>query len=383
MTSSSSTLLDDVAALIRMRSANPPGDEAEAARYVAERMRGMGADVELQEVQPGRLNAVGHLRFGPGPVLMMNSHLDVVPSDNPAEQFEPTVRDGRLYGRGACDAKGAVGAMLAACERLLAADRPRGGTLILAAVIDEEVGGAGTRHLVGPADVHADVAIVGEPTDNAISLACRGAYRARVRAHGRAAHSSDPARGANAIYAAARLALEVEQWNLEVGSRPAHGAASATVIQGGTKVNIVPESCEIQIDRRLGPGEVPETDGAAELEVILRRLQARDPEVSWSVELVGTPKPSASLDPTHPFADLALRTLGQTSYPVFRGGTDAIFLAGAGIPSLILGPGSLDQAHTADEWVGTDDLESAARTYERLARAVFSGLATQGSRTSR
>lgn len=361
----------DAAALIRLASENPPGNEAAPAEYVAERLRRLGADVTLQQVAPGRLNAVGVFSFGPGPRLLFNSHLDVVPAQDPI-QLQPELRDGRLIGRGACDAKGAVAAMLAACARLVGSDRPGAGTLIVAAVADEEVSGLGSRYLVQEGGVRADAAVVGEPTGNRVNLGCRGAYRARVRFFGRAVHSSDPDRGANAVYHAARFVLAVADWQRELARRPIPPAAAATVIAGGSKVNIIPDHCEVQVDRRLAPGETV-ADGERELGDLLEQLRRDDPELRWEVEPIGTPKAGVRIEEGHPLARLALAVTGQERGEFFRGGTDAPYLAEAGIPAIILGPGSLDQAHTADEWVGVADLHAAAGLYERIARGFLGG----------
>ncbi len=360
-------LLDDATSLIRFDTQNAPGAEAAAAEYVVERLRSLGAEAALQEVAPGRANALGRLVFGPGPVLMFNSHLDVVPVESSA-QLTPRLENGRLYGRGACDAKGAVAAMLQAA-RALVQDRPGGGILVLAAVADEEVGGLGSRHLVGAGGVRADAAVVGEPTDNRINLGSRGALRVAVTFAGRAAHSSEPARGENAIYRAARFALAVESWHADIATRPVPAAVSTTVVAGGSKINIIPDSCTVQVDRRLAPGESVR-DAERELKQVLEKLRSADPGLRWSIEPIGACKPSTALDAAHPFARLALDVVGGEG-ELFRGGTDAPYLGDAGIPSVILGPGSLDQAHTADEWVSTQALSDAADLYEQTARRFF------------
>ncbi len=362
-------LLADAQALIERPSENPPGDEILAGEYLLGRLRDLGADVEWQEIVPKRINAVGRFTFGPGPTLLFNSHLDVVPVDDRV-QFSPEIRDGRLYGRGACDAKGSLAAMLHACEQLLSSDRPTRGTLIVAGVSDEEVAGLGTRWLVGAGGVRAEAAIVGEPTMNQVHLGCRGAYRARVRFFGHAVHSSDPSQGENAIYRAARFALAVEAWHARIAERPARPTVSATVIHGGSKVNIIPDACDVEVDRRLGPGEQV-ADGERELQACIDSLREADPRLRWSIEPIGTPKPSAQLDADHPLAQLALAMAEQVQGGFFRGGTDVPYLADAGIPAVILGPGSIDQAHTADEWVSVAELERAATLYERVARAFF------------
>ncbi len=357
-------LLDDARSLIRFDTQNLPGNETLAAEYVVDRLRQMGAEASLQEVALGRSNAVGRFVFGPGPTLLFNSHLDVVPVER-RSQLEPRVDDERLHGRGACDAKGAVAAMLAAAHALVQ-DRPARGTLVIAAVADEEVSGLGSQYLVQQGGLRADAAVVGEPTDNRVNLGCRGAYRVSIDFAGRAAHSSEPSRGANAIYRAARFALAVDEWHRDLASRPTPAAVSATVIGGGRKINIVPDSCSVQIDRRLAPGEAV-ADAERELSALLGRLHREDPDLAWTIEPVGVCKPGAALEASHPFARLVLDVVGGQG-ELFRGGTDATYLGEAGIPSIILGPGSLDQAHTGDEWVSTQALADAADLYERIAR---------------
>jgi acetylornithine deacetylase/succinyl-diaminopimelate desuccinylase family protein len=363
-------LRTDIEALIRIDSQNPPGREAGVAAYLADRIAAIGGQARLVEVAPGRPNVIGTFDFGPGPTLLLTSHLDTVPvGSGSRDLLTPTVEDGRVYGRGACDAKGSLVAMLAACE-IATEHGGLHGRVVFAGVIDEEAGGAGTKNLAAE-EPRPDWAIVGEPTDLQPTIGHKGSLRKRVVFTGRAAHSSDPDAGVNAIYRAARFVLEVERWNerLRAWTHPLYGraVASANVIQGGTKMNVIPDRCWVDVDRRLLPGE---TDGSAltELEAML------EPDVA--IEDLGMGKPPAAIDPGHPLAralqESAEAVTGRRlAFAGFRAGADMGFLLAAGVPTAMLGPGSIDQAHTADEYVELADVALAAAIYADVARRLL------------
>lgn len=260
-------LLQDLCDLIAIDTSNPPGRELEAAKFVQARMTSLGALCNLQEISPGRANAVCRLPFSrseEGPCLIFNSHLDVVP---PGEapwthpSFEPHIAEGRVYGRGASDAKGSVAAMMAAIRIALQRAESLRGELIFTAVAAEETGGLGTQFWVQNRrkDCRPSVAIVGEPTYLIPFIAHKGVSRRKLFVRGRSAHSSDPAQGRNAIYPVARLALFIEELNQRLAQKrdPLLGSpvVSANVIRGGVKDNVIPDYCELHMDRRRIPGE--------------------------------------------------------------------------------------------------------------------------------
>lgn len=183
--SAADTVLDamvyDLESMIACPSINPPGDEAPVASYLAGTLTQMGAEVSLQEVREGRPNVIGVWRFGPGPVVLLTSHMDVVTAPDAA--FRPYRLDQRIHGRGACDAKGCL-ALLGACRALLLGGKPQQGTLIFAATIGEEVDGVGTEHLaragLAQLNLTASSAILGEPTGSQIVLGCRGGTARRA-----------------------------------------------------------------------------------------------------------------------------------------------------------------------------------------------------------
>jgi succinyl-diaminopimelate desuccinylase len=355
--------------LIRFRTENPPGDEALAAEWVAQQCRVMGMDVRLSEVSSGRANCVARLTFSAGPVFVLCTHLDVVPAQ--AEGWGPVVRDGRLFGRGSCDAKGALAAMLVAAGRLAADPRGAAGSLVIAAVCDEEVAATGARHLAAEG-LAADCFIIGEPTGNELVLRSKGVLRAVITFTGRSGHASQPTSGVSAIRAAAELVLAVDDYDRELQAS-GRGTCVATMIEGGSGVNVIPDRCSVVLDRRIGP----DGDGAsvddAERELDLRlREWVTDPRASWTRSTAGVSVDVLDTRSDGPVARALLKALGQRSTgAVFPAVTDAPHFAVQGAPAFILGPGSIEQAHTAEEWVDLSALDEAVRCYERAARAIL------------
>lgn len=366
-------------ACITRPTPNPPGEVAPVADWIEAWALSFGARVERQTVEPGKDNVIVTLDFGPGPCLVFNTHMDV---NDPSGQvwsfppFEPFVRDGRVYGVGACDAKGSLVGMLAAMERIAAAVDGLGGTLVLTAVMGEEAGGIGSLHLVRQG-IAADGAVVGEPTGLAVASAHKGTYMRRLRFRGRAAHSGRPELGINAIVHASRFILEYEKLNERLAREPhpllGPASAAVTIISGGTRQNTIPNKAEMIIDRRLIPGET-HAKADAELEEILTRLKRDVPDLALDPieQVVGTiPSETRSAERIVGTAlEAVSHVTGRAQEPQgFRAGCDMSKLVTiAGIPTVIIGPGHLDQAHAPDEFVEIAQLEQAVRIYERIAR---------------
>lgn len=364
-----SRLLSDATSLIRIRSANPPGREGAVADWLAGRLESIADRVSVEALTEDRANLVATFEFGSGPTFLLCSHTDVVPVQDEA-QWDPVIRDGRLIGRGACDAKGAIAAMIEACERLAVRRAELRGTLILACVADEESDAEGIRALVSRG-LRAEAAIIGEPTGNVAVLSSRGAVRLAVHFRGRAAHASSPSHGVNAIYGAARFILAMESLDAELNARGSMGSCAATIVDGGSKLNVVPEACTVQVDRRLGPAETPAA-AVGEIESRLSRVAEEAPGLSFELSPAGLTVEAFDLGADLAFATGLLSALGQPSPgPIFRAVSDAPHLIAAGIPTAILGPGSLDTAHSSSEFVDVRDLEVAADLYERVVRAFL------------
>lgn len=362
-------IVRDTEALVRIRTSNPPGNERAAASWLERRLSHSATRTELVGHGDGRASLVAWFEFGEGPLLVFNTHLDVVP---PADrsQWTPTRVDGRLYGRGAADAKGILAAMVGACERLRG--RPDGvaGTLMLQAVADEEVGALGSKALA-PVARSAVGAVIGEPTENKVVIRSRGALRVAVTFRGVAVHSSAPSNGVNAIYRAARFALSLEALDRRLATRrPEAAACAATVVQGGSKVNIVPDVCVVHVDRRLAVDETTE-QAQAELIALLEEQRRLDPGLSWEITPVGTWLEPVNLAPEG-FPSLCLSAAGGGGFgSTFVGGTDAPHFVAEGLPAVIVGPGSLKEAHTSDESIAVSELEHAVEVYEAIARAAL------------
>jgi acetylornithine deacetylase len=286
--------------------------------------------------------------------------------------FEPQLRHGRLYGRGACDTKGGLAAMMHALVAVHESGSLPPGDVWLAATIDEEHSYRGVLRLCE--GLSATGAIVAEPTDLRVVVASKGCFRWRVTVNGRAAHSSKPHLGVNAITHMARfiLALEQEQQRLSETRHPLVGSPTINVgvIQGGAQVNIVPDECSIEIDRRLIPGEaLSEVQQTYDMLPESLRKQYPDLRISQATLLSDWPMETSIDSEIVRVASAVLQCAQLDPKPAgVPFGSDASKLARVGIPSIVLGPGSIDQAHTADEFVLVDEVVKAASIYEQIIR---------------
>jgi succinyl-diaminopimelate desuccinylase len=364
--------------LVGFDTQNPPGRETEAAAFLAVVLQGSGFSTELQTVGEQRANVVARLSNGPGPTLAFNSHIDTVPVGGgwSTDPFRLIERDGRLHGRGACDAKGPIASMVEA-GRLLSARRAEwSGTLLLTFVADEEIDGTGSKHVTREAkakQMPIDAVIIGEPTENQVHAAHKGVLRPLLRVSGRTAHSSRPELGVNAIQKAGRLLslLDAEDRRLRDRHHALVGPATLTVtrIAGGIADNIVPDACEIVVDRRLLPGE--DADGA--LDELQRLLAAarRDHDIAAEVVRVRSAAGAAETAASTAIVQHSLAVTAQAKPAGFTGGCDLVHFRAIGSEGVILGPGSLDQAHKPDEYVAKDQLIQAAGLYRDIALAML------------
>jgi acetylornithine deacetylase len=305
--------------------------------------------------------------------LLFDAHQDTVPTDGMTiAPFEPSIENGRLHGRGSCDIKGGMAAMLMAVARLCRERPSHAASVVLACTVDEEFTHTGSSRLA-ETELAVDLAVVAEPTLLDLVSCHKGALRWSVRTLGKACHSSTPHLGDNAIYRMVKvleaLIIHAEQLGRS-HSHPIVGPPSLSVgrIEGGQSVNIVPDWCEIEIDRRLIPGEDPST--ALE--------QARDFLGNHLGSLAGIEfgRPWVNLPPLVPRAEQWLAPLKEAvkratgREPNVVGvpfGTDAGPLGAAGLPCVVFGPGDIAQAHTRDEWIDLDQVHQAAEAYYQIA----------------
>jgi acetylornithine deacetylase len=382
------SLLQD---LVAIPSVNPMGRdltgpeyyETRVSAYLVELFKSLDTHYEQVEVAPGRANILARYNAGPDrPTVLLDAHQDTVPVDGMTiSPFDPVVKDGRLYGRGACDVKGGLAAMLTAFSRLVRERPRRAANVIMSCTCDEESTVMGITDLVemwnDPSRTskvipsRPDVAIVAEPTGLDVVVAHRGATRWKIKTSGVACHSSRPSDGVNAVYRMAKVLECIEAYNEYLRQTiPPHrlcGPATISVgrIEGGISVNTVPDFCTIEIDRRVIPGE----DGHAVIERLATYLRARlDFEVEhWPPWSVGLP---LSDDDNGPLADRLMNFVtdiaGAHDKVGVAYGTHASRIADSNVPSVVFGPGSIDQAHTKEEWVEISQLELAAEVYYRF-----------------
>lgn len=360
-----SRVLELAAGLVRIDSVNPgliagAAGEAEMASFVSDWFERAGLDVSVVEPVPGRPSVIGIARGrGGGRALMLNAHLDTVGVEAMEAPFDARIDDGRLYGRGSYDMKGALAAaMVAAAD---AQERDLRGDVIVAAVADEELGSLGTEAILE--HVRADAAIVCEPTELRVAIAHRGFAGFQIETHGVAAHGSRPDLGVDAIARMGHVLVALEELDsqLQAGRRhPLVGAASlhASLIQGGQELSSYPERCLVSGERRTLPGEsIQDVEAqlkAAAGDAEARVFVSRDPfEMDERHALVGT-------------VAAAAQTEGVVGLPFW---TDAALIAAAGVPTVLFGPVGAG-AHAAVEWVDVGSLERCREVYAAVADAV-------------
>jgi len=350
--------------------------EAELARYLEEVAGGMGLQTRRLPIVGESFNLlVTHEVDADGPWLLFESHLDTVTvAGMTIEPFVAEIGEGKITGRGSCDTKGTGAAMLWALRRY--AESGGGTNVAIAYTIDEEIGKTGVRTFTGgqlatlgwrPVGV-----VIGEPTLLKPVVAHNGIARWKIHTRGVAAHSGDPAKGRSAISMMVRVVDAIEQRYVPslTASHPLTGKAqcSVNVIRGGVQVNVIPEFCEIEIDRRVVPGEDNATV-VPTVERLLEELRGEFPEIEVEQQ---EPYLDPPLDPAggEAFAGAVcgvLKGMGLDGEPAgVYYGTDGSQFSAIGISAVVLGPGSIEQAHTKDEWLALDQLERGIEVYLNL-----------------
>jgi acetylornithine deacetylase/succinyl-diaminopimelate desuccinylase family protein len=369
-----SPVLETLADLVRINSVNSsyeggPG-EGEIAAYVRRFFEQRGIETWEQEVFPGRPNVLARLPgLDSNRRIVLEAHTDTVSVKGMTiPPFDPVIRDGKMYGRGACDTKAGLATMMHALASLKEDGITPPCEVLLAAAVDEEFSYRGVVRLCE--GLKADAAIVAEPTELRAVIATKGVLRCRIVVHGRSAHSSKPHLGVNAITHMARViaAIEADNERMAGVQHPLVGCGTCNVgvITGGVQVNFVPDRCAIEIDRRLLPGERA-SDAVAHYRQLLQSLNGITAEVEEPLLLVDealdTPADAAVVQT----ATQVLSDMGLNAEPCgVPFGCDASKLSRAGIPSIVFGPGSIDRAHTADEYIELDQVERAFEFQRRF-----------------
>ena len=362
--------------LVRIPSVNPdnaPGTdltgEGEIARFTADWLRDIGAEVTLEEIRPGRPNLIA--RFAPmdgRPRILLGPHLDTVGVGGMTiDPFSAEIREGRVWGRGTSDTKGPMAAMLWALRENADSLRDARVAIDFVGFMGEESCQWGSRQFGERHAADYQFAIVGEPTSLDIVNTTKGSLWATLRATGKAAHSSQPERGENAAMKLAGTLCAVHDplvAQLATFTHPVLGRSTINigVLRAGSRPNIVPDLAEADIDIRLTPAL---RDSGGALKLLASALAGHPVEVSQAEE-----KPPMETPADHPWIQHlqkvrpASRCVGA---PWF---SDAAHLSEAGLPSVCLGPGSIDQAHTCDEFIEIAALEEGAAYFSAFVASV-------------
>lgn len=366
--------------LVGFDTQNPPGRETEAAHYILAELLAMGCRAETVDVGAGRTNVAGVFENGPGPTFAFNTHIDVVPAGDgwSSDPFKLVERDGKFFGRGACDAKGPLTAMLEAMRLLIATRDDWSGTLLGVFVADEEVGSIGAKEYAKSGDA-VDYCAIGEPTSCTTVTAHKGSVRPVVRVHGKSAHSGMPDLGINAILKSVPLLTLIGEEHVRVRQKTHNlvGQASLTVVRanGGVANNVVPAFCDFVLDRRMVPGE----DEAEVLRDLNRMIEQAAKEAGTAAEIVDffpTTGPATETAPDHPIVHAAQCACAhhngvETPLTGFQGGCDLVHFRKLGAEGVVIGAGSLSVAHQPDEFVPIDELMRSVLIYRDLAKAML------------
>lgn len=368
--------------LIQIKSVNPPGNEAEAAYIVGEELEKLGFKVNYIEAAPKRINVVAVLEGSKsGRSLIFNGHLDVVPPGSIDawifDPFEGVISNGKIYGRGACDMKGAIASIIASAKSIVDSNMNFNGKYIVHAVADEETGGKyGTGFLISKGFGFADSAIICEPSvwNNIIGLrpAVRGACWIQLETIGKAAHASNPSEGINAVLSMAEILLALEKFKFKCLPHkylPEPTISPGTVIHGGIKTNVIPDRCTADVDIRIVPG-LNENDVLKQLKELLEQLKIKRPSINVNIKVLNY-IPPAEIPEDSEILKCAINAVkfAVGMEVLLKGGygsNDSHFYSSIGVPTICgFGPGDhvTGNAHGPNENISIDMLASFIGIY--------------------
>ena len=364
--------------LIRFDTSGPPTQELPCAEWIKDFLDDVGYETTLQVVEPGRANVVGKIGEGTMPGLVLSGHIDVVLAGDSdlweiAGPFDPVVKDELLYGRGACDMKGPDACMLKVAQDLAKEGFKRQLTMVFTA--GEDTGGWFVNNVLGdelvtPAE--AKYCVIGEPSLMEIIPVHKGSGSADIMIHGKAAHSSKPELGINANQKAADFLYELRalQEELNEEQHPLLGSTTVqcTLMEGGFKVNIIPDQAKLTINYRLIPAHKDPEVSKGWFTSIIEKISKNDTDFRAEIT-----RHSASSPLDIPLDSEIVTTLRDilgtepVGAPYY---TEAVSYSSAGIPAVICGPGSIDQAHTPDEYISLEQLDLGSKTYKELVKRI-------------
>jgi len=375
--------------LVRIPSISGEGGEVELARFIANYFIDRQIKVEWQEVEEGRANLIAEVEgvLGEGPNLLFNGHLDTVPIGS-GWTYPPLggeIVENRLYGRGACDMKGALASMIYATYMISLFAPSLYGKLKLVLVVDEEGSNLGVKHWIKSYKDRGemvDFGLVGEPTGLNISLGHRGVAAYQLKVKGKSCHMGIAEQGINAIYLASRVIQSIEDQNQELKKFADPDLGNPTLhvgmIQGGTFPNVVPDNCTFEVDVRTVPNFPLEKMEETLRNVLDSTKQEEEPrlhyQVSQSIPYLPSVKISRDLEGVKILSRSISDVPGEIpTFAPFPASCEASFLVEAGIPTLIFGPGRIEEAHTANEFISVTQIVAASRIYSLLALLFLGG----------
>ncbi|MGD0113341.1 MAG: M20 family metallopeptidase [Armatimonadota bacterium] len=372
-------LVADMVAIPSVNSLDDPPDsirgESRLAAFMAATLRDAGISCELREATPGRSSIVARVPGESDEAIWFDAHIDTVSGEGMQfDPFSPRTEGDILYGRGSADNKGSAAAMMVALMEVAKSGAKPPLTVIFSGTADEEFRMRGLLSLLD-AGITANAAIVGEPTDLQVIVAHKGVARFKITTTGKAAHSSRPDMGVNAIYRMGKVIQALEAYAKRGVGREAHptlgkATLSVGVIRGGEYANVVPDHCEIQVDRRLLPGE----EGRKAIADVRNYLTDAIPEdIGMDVTAPDILVPALDLSTQSPLVQAVSAKVrevtGRAPLEGMSGTTHAGQFVERDIPALVFGPGKMGQAHTATEELDLSQVEQAAQIYEALMRS--------------
>lgn len=368
--------LQDVVAIESVNPELPGGRDGEAGMvdYLSNFFDKIGLPFELSEALPCRNNIIATLEGeDPDRVLLFECHMDTASVEvMTIPPFEPHIKDGRMYGRGSADTKAGGVAMMHAMKRIVESGAKPPRTIKYAGSVDEEHLMRGARHLASC--IEPEAAVIAEPTDLDVIRGHKGIARFHIVVNGKAAHSSKPYLGVNAISKMVRLVTRLEDVigaDFASMSDPLLGSPTMNVgvIGGGMQVNFVPDRCQIDVDLRIIPGQTP--DGAvAQFADEIAKVKAEDGEFDAYLEEPYITLAALGTDEGSEIVQSAVASCrevrGDAKITGVPYGTDGSPFADRGVPTIILGPGSIDQAHGAVEWIECKQVTQAVDVYQNI-----------------
>lgn len=377
------TLIQD---LIRIPTQNPPGMEKPCSEFIVQKLTDWGIQADLiPEPYPDRPQALGQiLGREDGPTLVLNGHIDVVPEGDTSQwqfpPFEGKIHQGRVYGRGASDMKGGLAAMMMTAKILNDSKDRLHGKIILQFVIGEETGDPGTKHLLLNCGLGGDYGIVLEPTGLKVATAEKGLVWFRIHILGLPVHASVAEQGVNAIENAKTVIDKIQKYQLNLSQKnhPLVGEAkcSITMIEGGTKENVIPESCSMTLDRRMNPDE-PVDQVEDEIRSILDQIASEDPDFHYSLERMMVYE--AAEVPSDTYLAQVVRkhaaqvtNVSQEPYGTAFSTDVRNFINDAHMEAITFGPGEPNQPHTFNESIEIEQVVNCIKVLLHTANDLLS-----------